>query len=142
MRKHCLVRTPPQVLLAEAADRHRGQRCPTCTTLVPTWIDRLRPQAVAWRSGGPGPWRVEWCLEAEPGANGTLAHLSVIAVDRCSRPYGRVGEAVLGVWARRELETLARSAQVVHGCYDRLTPADGRPVRPGGECGSAGDHVG
>lgn len=123
MRKHCLVRTPPQVLLAEAADRHRGQRCLACTTLVPTWLDRLRPQAVAWRPGGPGLCWVEWCLEAEPGANGTLAHLSVVAVDRRRRPYGRVAEAVLGAWVRRELEALARSVEVMHGPYDRSPSA-------------------
>lgn len=70
MKKHCLVRTPADVLLAQAALRHVEQRRATSTTPVPAWSDRLRPHAVAWRSEMPGPWVVDWCLEAEPAATG------------------------------------------------------------------------
>jgi hypothetical protein len=120
VRKHCLVRTPADVLLAQAALRHREQQRPASTTPVPAWSDRLRPQAVAWRSEVPGPWIVEWCLEAEPAANGTLAHLSATISGR-SQAHGMAAMTVLSMWAGRELSALARTSEALHGPYRRLS---------------------
>lgn len=122
--KHCLVRTPPHVLLAQAAERHRDQRCAASTTSVPVWLGRLRSESVAWRTRGPGRWDVEWCLEVEPAANGTLAHLTVVALDGDHHPYGRLADTVLAARARRELSALVRTCESEHGPYRRL-PAVG-----------------
>jgi hypothetical protein len=116
---HCLVRTPADVLLAQAALRHGGQQRSASTTPVSAWSDRRRTQAVAWRSEMRGPWIVEWCLEAEPAANGTLAHLSATVSGR-RQAGGVAARTVLFVWLRRELSALARTSEARHGPYQRL----------------------
>lgn len=121
VRTHCLVRTPPDVLLAQAALRHREQRCPAESTSVRAWSTRLRRSAVVWRSKVRGPWEVEWCLEAEPAATGTLAHLSAMAVSGSSQPRRMIASTVLFVWTRRELTALTRVSETLHGPYQRLS---------------------
>lgn len=123
-----MVRTPADVLLAQAVLRHREQQRAASTTPVPAWLDRLRPHAVAWRSEVPGPWAVEWCLEVEPAANGTLAHLSATVSGR-SRARGVAARTLLSIWGRRELNALVRTSEALHGPYERSTqPHPGPPA--------------
>jgi len=123
VRKHCLVRTPPHVLLAQAALRHDATRCAASTTSVPVWLEKLRPEAVAWRSDLPGSWQVEWCLEVEPGANGAMAHLTAVATSEPGRPCRGIADTLLGRWAAHELGALAETAEAAHGPYQRLPPS-------------------
>jgi hypothetical protein len=126
VRTHCLVRTPPHVLLAQAALHHREQRCSVDSTTAWAWSSRLRPSAVVWRSQALGSGAVAWCLEAEPAANGTIAHLSAVVVNRASPPRRALARTVLAAWTRRELMTLARVSETLHGPYQRL-PQHGGP---------------